>query len=169
MLKLQDWQLIFTCSLAEEKMLQHKSMVSLVELLQIAIILFGLMFKLIQVQDALGQAIVLKVTVISWWHWLMVSLLKEKLQVFIHRLLCGKTFLEVLQLAQQLLRHLYGMLTTITFKLLVICGWCNFMFSWYWQKLASMICKNTFYEFILLYSDKIIETKTLKQYQWAYS
>ncbi len=65
MQELQDYQLMFICSLVEEKMQLLKSINLSVELQAISTQLSGLMLRPTQVQDARGQDMMPPVTVIS--------------------------------------------------------------------------------------------------------
>jgi len=99
-LKLLDYKLIFICSHVEEKVLPLK----LIKCIRHSSILymtqFGLMYKLIQVQDALGVDMMLQ-AIVNLLHNLSIrSKQRVKKLVFMHPNICGNLYLAALQLAK---------------------------------------------------------------------
>ena len=99
-LKLLDYNLIFICSHVEEKVLPPKLIKCILQSNILYMTQFGLMYKLIQVQDALGVDMMLQ-AIVNLLHNLSIrSKQRVKKLVFMHQNICGNLYLAALQLAK---------------------------------------------------------------------
>lgn len=112
-LKLLAYKLIFICSHVEEKVLLLKLIKCIRQSNILYMTQFGLMQKLIQVQDVLGVDMMLQAIVNSLQNLLIRSKQRVKKLEFMHQNICGNLYLEVLQHVKVSALYHYGMLITI--------------------------------------------------------